>query len=227
MKRVWSAVLALVMLVTIFTVNVNALTVWIPQKPSPTPVVIRFSTSKGISLVEHEKTTVYAAVNGGKAPYQYKFIVYNPTTGKWFKIRDFDKDRTAEWDTGAAGSKILYVDVKDAKGQVVRNELAVSVAKKGGFYVTKFKSTHGTIVDPYVNTLLTAEATGGKQPYKYKFIVHNITTDQWYRIQDFSEEHSIYWMTGGVGNKILYVDVKDTKGNVVREQIPVSVTSIK
>ena len=65
------------------------------------------------------KLTVKAS---GKGTLQYKFIIKDDK-GNWYKLRDFSTSNTYVWKTTVAGSKKLYVDVKDEDGKVVRKEL--------------------------------------------------------------------------------------------------------
>ena len=65
------------------------------------------------------KLTVKAS---GKGTLQYKFIIKDDK-GNWYKLKDFSTSNTYVWKTTVAGSKKLYVDVKDEDGKVVRKEL--------------------------------------------------------------------------------------------------------
>ena len=38
-------------------------------------------------------------------------------------------------------------------------------------------------------------------------------------IRDYSTSNTCIWKTGSIGNKTLYVDIKDSYGNVVRKSI--------
>ena len=54
--------------------------------------------------------------------------------------------------------------------------------------------------------------------YTYKFIVYDTDTQQFTDLQDFSSDSSYTWNTTAtdVGNKQIYVDVKDSEGNITR-----------
>ena len=192
--------------------------------PDPT---YTFTSSKGTDLKAGETTTLTATVTGGTGGYTYKFLVHNPATGQWYKIRDFASSNTCDWYTGAAGSKILYVDVKDGNGTVKRLELPVTVSEEttAPLTVTSFTSSKGTSLTEKTNTTLTAKATGGKAPYTYKFIVYNKQTGQWYKIRDFASSNTCEWYSGAAGTKTLYVDVKDSTGKVERKGLDVTVGS--
>lgn len=64
-----------------------------------------------------------ATGNGGAGGYTYKFIVYNKTTKKWAKLKDFGAVNKLTWKAGSAGERQFYVDVKDSNGTVVRSQV--------------------------------------------------------------------------------------------------------
>lgn len=70
--------------------------------------------------------------------------------------------------------------------------------------------------DITISTLLINSSSS--ENYTYKFIVYDIDTKQWTKLQDFSSSSSYIWKTSDAGNKQIYVDVKDSKGNVTRSQ---------
>ena len=90
-----------------------------------------FTISPEGVLPTKSHATLTAEAEKGATPYEYKFIVYNETTQQWYKLKDFGPESTFDWYTGPEGSKKLYVDVKDADGTVVRQELAVTVTEAG------------------------------------------------------------------------------------------------
>ena len=69
------------------------------------------------------------------------------------------------------------------------------------------------------------EMVNGTGDYTYKFIVYTQTTNQWYRIQNFSDQDTCSWYSGQAGEKMLYVDVKAEDGTVTRAGLPVTVTA--
>ena len=91
--------------------------------------------------------------------------------------------------------------------------------------VCNFTSSLGTDLSVRNKTILNAEVINGTGNYQYKFIVYNENTNQWYKIKDFGSENAVEWYTGPAGKKTLYVDVKDTSGNVKRFELKVNVTS--
>ena len=80
-------------------------------------------------LAAKTQATLTATATGGTGEYQYKFIVFNATTNQWYKLKDFGPESEFDWYTGPAGTKTLYVDVKDANGVVERAALENIVVK--------------------------------------------------------------------------------------------------
>lgn len=154
-----------------------------------------------------------ATASGGYGNYQYKFIVYNEATKQWGKVQDYSSKSTCSWKASSNGTRKFYVDIKDAKGNVTRS--AVSTVKAGAdIKVTSTISTNANKAGS--NVMLAATATGGNGGYTYKFIVYNKNTNKWGLIRNFSATNAITWKASSAGNRVFYVDVKDSKGNVVR-----------
>ena len=170
-------------------------------------------------------TKLKVSVKDAKGALTYKFIVHNETTDQWYKIRDFGSGNSADWYTGPAGQKTLYVDVmtNGDLSTVVRAAFPINV-NMTALKVGSFTSSGGTSLSVYKNTVLSAKASGGTGTgYVYKFIVHNETTDQWYKIRDWSGYDQANWYTGPKGKKVLYADVRDSAGNYVRQPLGVTV----
>ena len=206
------------------TEPLSTLTVGTYKEPTPaTEMTCELTSSAGTELKEKENTTLTAEVTNGTGDYEYKFIVYNKTTNQWYKLRDFAPENTFDWYTGPGGEKTLFVDVKDANGEVNRFQLDVTVAESD-LAVTSFTISPEGVLPTKSQATLTATAENGTTPYEYKFIVYNETSQQWYKLRDFAAENTFDWYTGPKGSKKLYVDVKDADGTVVRKELTVTVS---
>lgn len=195
------------------------------EKPKMTA---ELTSSEGTELKARTQTTlkVENMQNGNPEDYVYKFIVYNTTTDQWYKLQDYSDATTFDWYTGPEGVKNLFVDIKSKTDEtdITRISLSGVTVTDTSVKVESFTSSKGDTLEAKTKTTLTATAKDGTEPYQYKFIVHNNRTDEWYRIQDFSESNSCEWYTAGADSKTLYVDVKDADGTVDRKGLDVTVT---
>ena len=163
-----------------------------------------------------EKLTLKAQSNVG-AGCTYKFIIFNPATNQWFKLQDFSSNNTITWTAGNDGTRIFYVDVKDAYGNVTRSEalnVTVGTGKTDKLSVKTTVSANTTKVGDKVT--FTAEGIGGESGYTYKMVVYNRTTKTWGLVQNFNSNNTITWTAGTAGDREFYIDVKDAAGNVTR-----------
>ena len=162
------------------------------------------------------KLTLKAQANVG-AGCTYKFIIFNPATNQWFKLQDFSANNTITWTAGNDGTRVFYVDVKDAYGNVTRSEalnVTVGTGKTDKLSVKTTVSANTTKVGDKVT--FTAEGIGGESGYTYKMVVYNRTTKIWGLVQNFNSNNTITWTAGTEGDREFYIDVKDAAGNVTR-----------
>ena len=163
-----------------------------------------------------------AQASGGSGNYTYKFIL-SDNNGNWYKIRDYARSNTCTWRPGAAGSKTLYVDVKDSEGAYQRVELPIQVTKQTEKLSVKLATSPSGTAKVGSEVKLTAQASGGSGNYTYKFILSD-NNGNWYKIRDYARSNTCTWRPGAVGNKTLYVDVKDSAGAYQRVELPIRVT---
>ena len=165
------------------------------------------------------KLTLKAQANVG-AGCTYKFIIFNPATNQWFKLQDFSANNTITWTAGNDGTRVFYVDVKDAYGTVTRSEalnVTVGTGKTDKLSVKTTVSANTTKVGDKVT--FTAEGIGGESGYTYKMVVYNRTTKTWGLVQNFNSNNTITWTAGTAGDRDFYIDVRDAAGNVTRSAV--------
>ena len=165
------------------------------------------------------KFTLKAQANVG-AGCTYKFIIFNPATNQWFKLQDFSANNTITWTAGNDGTRVFYVDVKDAYGNVTRSEalnVTVGTGKTDKLSVKTTVSANTTKVGDKVT--FTAEGIGGESGYTYKMVVYNRTTKTWGLVQNFNSNNTITWTAGTAGDRDFYIDVRDAAGNVTRSAV--------
>ena len=176
----------------------------------------KFNPEKMYAILNMTNTTegkeLTASVKGGAPDYTYKFIMYNPSADKWTLLSDYSSSRSYILNMKGNGERKIYVDVKDALGNVVRTSKTITLTGQEPLTVEASKNE----TDKQVT--FTANATGGSSDYTYKFIVYNKTTGTWGIVQNYSDKNTCTWTKGSAGDRDFYVDVKDSDGNVVRSK---------
>ena len=157
----------------------------------------------------------------------YKFIIFNPATNQWFKLQDFSSSNTFTWTAGSDGTRLFYVDVKDADGNVTRSKaLNVTIGNGSANWLSVKATVSSNTSKTGDKITFTAEGVGGKAGYTYKMVVYNKTTKTWGLVQNFSSNNTITWIAGTTGDREFYIDVKDADGNVARSAV-MNVTTTK
>ena len=157
----------------------------------------------------------------------YKFIIFNPSTNQWFKLQDFSSSNTFTWTAGSDGTRLFYVDVKDADGNVTRSKaLNVTIGNGSANWLSVKATVSSNTSKTGDKITFTAEGVGGKAGYTYKMVVYNKTTKIWGLVQNFSSNNTITWTAGTAGDREFYIDVKDADGNVARSAV-MNVTTTK
>ena len=176
----------------------------------------KFNPGKMYVMLNMTNTTegkeLAASVKGGAYDYTYKFIMYNPSADKWTLLSDYSSSRSYILNMKGNGERKIYVDVKDAVGNVVRTSKTITLTGQEPLTVEASKNE----TDKQVT--FTAAAAGGSSDYTYKFIVYNKTTGTWGIVQNYSDKNTCTWTKGSAGDRDFYVDVKDSDGNVVRSK---------
>ncbi|MDY4079291.1 MAG: hypothetical protein SOY42_11000, partial [Clostridium sp.] len=125
---------------------------------------------------------------------------------------------TATWNTNYAGSKILYVNAKDSSGKVVTKTMNYEIKEKStGLTISSFTADKQSPQVVGTEVALTAKATGSGT-LQYRFIVGD-GRGNYSIIKNYSTSNTTIWNANYVGSKILYVDVKDSTGKVVRKSM--------
>ncbi len=80
------------------------------------------------SLTVGQSTSIIGTVLTGASPYTYSFVVYNESTGKWYRY-DFGTSNILSWEAKSKGTRVFYVEVKDKTGEIVRSKGVKVVVK--------------------------------------------------------------------------------------------------
>ena len=191
---------------------------YVASGQSTNPLVVNsFTVDKASPQATGTKVTLKATASG--TGLQYKFLIRD-AQGNYFVIKNYSTSNTATWTTGAIGNKTLYVDVKDSTGKVVRKEMAYSVTNP----LTVSSFTVDKASPQPTGTKVTLKATASGTGLQYKFLIRD-AQGNYFVIKNYSTSNTATWTTGAIGNKTLYVDVKDSTGKVVRKEMAYVVKS--
>ena len=207
---------------------------WVAVKDSTGKIVkknIKFSFNKVLevnSLTTDKVSPQYvessinitAKVSGGIGTLQYRFRVGNPD-GTYSIIKDYSTSNTATWKANYIGSKILYVDVKDSRGKIVTKSVNYTIKAKP-LEINSFTTDKSSPQYKGSSIKMTASASGGEGTLQYRFRAGN-PDGSYSVVKDYSTTNTVVWTANYSGSKILYVDVKDSKGSVVTKSINYSI----
>ena len=187
------------------------------------PIVSSFTTDKQSPQVTGTQVKLTAKATG-TGTLKYKFLIKD-AAGNWAVLRDYGTSNTYTWTTKATGNKTLYVDVKDSNGKVTRKAMSYTVKEAEKPKVVSFAADKKSPQASGTEVTLSAAASG-TGVLQYKFLVKDNTTGNWSVIRDYSILNSCTWKANKVGNKTLYVDVKDTNGQVTRKSMSYTVKAV-
>ena len=189
-----------------------------------TPKVTLTGSSESVNAGAKLTLTAQTTLGNGCT---YKFIIFNPATNQWFKLQDFSSSNTFTWTAGSDGTRLFYVDVKDAHGNITRSKaLNVTIGNGSANWLSVKATVSSNTSKTGDKITFTAEGIGGKAGYTYKMVVYNKTTKIWGLVQNFSSNNTITWTAGTAGDREFYIDVKDADGNVARSAV-MNVTTTK
>lgn len=188
------------------------------------------TSSKGTDLTSATRTTL--KVENAKSGYKYRFVVKNNSSGKtWSPWEGFKESNSFEWYAGPQGAedgKTITVYVKDADNNDVGEPLALDVNVSDSNLQISTISCSDTNPLATDTVELRASAIGGKAPYRFRFRVQNNNTGKWWTIQDFNSANKCTWYAGPAGgSKTIYVDVKDSNGDIASKQMIVGVADAR
>lgn len=157
---------------------------------------------------------VSAEGTGGKAPYQYKFSY--TVDGNTIVFKNFSTSPSASYIPAKAGSYQLSVEIKDARGVTVTQNIS-NYAVVASPTVTSFTAdkTSGQLTGTAIN--LKVVGSGGMSPVNYKFYYRlgTVTTT----VKEYSTDDSAVFTPAQAGLYTLCVDMKDAGGKISTKTI--------
>ena len=191
---------------------------------SQTPSNASGTYSSGTTTVTYVYTKNTTPAGNGTVTVKY----VNASTGEEIKSSNVM--------TGAIGSSYTTTAPSISGYVLASTPSNANGTYRDGNIIVTYKYSVGTVVSkPVINSFtasktnaesgakvtLTANATGSGT-LQYKFLIKD-DKGNWYKLRDYSTSNTFVWTTGATGNKTLYVDVKDSKGNTVRKEMSYTV----
>ncbi|GEM_PF-2671097 len=170
------------------------------------------------------KVRLQAKLSGGNGKYQYRFLLKNPKNNHFIVLRDYSSNNAYMWPVSGEGARHIYVDVKDSEGIVTRSSafgVKIQKALKSNFTLSTSVAQAGSSVK------ITASASGGNGGYQYRYLLQNPTTKKWVELKKYSKSNTYTWKASGSGKRRIYVDVKDSRGRIVRSGAKAVTTVVK
>lgn len=188
----------------------------IPLSGSNNVVVTSFTANKESGQIAGTSIGLSAGAIGGTGPYQYKFYYKNESQTS--VIQDFSSSDTANFVADTAGNYTLLVDVKDSSGKTATRSIEnFQITDAPKLSIKSFETDKISGQFAKTNIKLSAEGSGGRVPYEYKFYYQfgAETTI----IQDFSTTNSADFKPGLAGNYTITVEIKDAGGEIATKTI--------
>lgn len=178
-------------------------------------VLKSFSASKSSPQPKGTAVKFTAEAEGGTGKLQYRF--YRVANGKTTIFRDFGEQNSTNCNP-AAGTYVVYVDVKDEAGNVVTGRMNYTWGSEETPLVIRSITTSKVSPQPKGTAVkLTVEAEGGSGELQYRF--YRVGNEQVTIFRDYGTKNIVN-CNPAAGTYIIYVDVKDSEGHVVTGKIP-------
>jgi cytochrome c peroxidase len=158
-----------------------------------------------------------ATGQGGTGPYEYRFYL---NSGSGYALtRDYNSNPTWTWTPAAAGSYDIFVEVRAAGTQVLRDAYVVINA----YQVQSAIPASALLVTPSVAApqptgtpiVFSAAGQGGTGPYEYRFWLNS--GSGFLLQQAYGAANSWAWTPSAAGNYDIFVEVRTAGSTALRE----------
>jgi hypothetical protein len=183
--------------------------VWTVAPETVAPLTITSLASSVASPQTSGSTVTFtAAASGGRAPYQFKWWVYDGTT--WTPVQNWSTSATFTWRPTRGGTYLVAVwgrnngvtaDASEAMAQV-----AYTITNAAAPQPLAISSLTSNVASPQTSgttVTFTTAATGGQAPYQFKWWVHDGAA--WTVAQNWSASATLTWRPTRAGTYLVAV----------------------
>ncbi|MCI5726841.1 MAG: hypothetical protein MR274_04790, partial [Clostridium sp.] len=174
------------------------------------PIKITSFKTSVASPQEVGKAITLSASATGNGTIQYHFYAY--LNGKVVQQSALSTTKTYTWKPSKAGTYTLKVAVKDSEGKIRTTTKSYVVKAAEPITITSLTSSVASPQKVGTSIKFTTKATG-KTTLQYQYWVCNVD-GSWTKLKSYSTTATATWKPTVSGDYIIWVDVKDTKGNV-------------
>jgi putative Ig domain-containing protein/glucodextranase-like protein len=176
-----------------------------------TSIVMSLTASAPSPQVAGSSVTFTAAATGGRAPYQFKWWVYDG--GQWSVARDWSTGQTLPWQPSRPGTYMVAVWARsygvtaDASQGLAQMNYVISSPGQVLPTITSFTSTVASPTRTGTRIRFYAVASGGTGAYQFKWWIQR--GGVWYVARDWGSTSSFTWSPNASGNYVVAVWVRN------------------
>ena len=162
---------------------------------APAVTVSSFTADHTFPVDSGTSVTWTATANGGVAPLQYRFVVYDPWVG-WISLQEWGSSNTVTWTPLHPATYDLQVWVRAAGSTAAYDAWLgsgdVGVNSMPGHLVSVTSDSQSPIAPGTVVTW-KAVAAGGTAPIEYEFWLFQQSTATWTLVQTYGSSSTWTW----------------------------------
>ena len=167
-------------------------------------------TTNVASPQEVGKAITLSASATGSGTVRYHFYAY--LNGKVVQQSALSTAKTYSWKPTKAGTYTLKVVATDSTGKIVSTTKSYVVKATEPITITSLTSSVASPQNAGKSITFTTKATG-QTTLQYQYWICNVD-GSWTKLKSYSTTATATWKPTVSGDYIIWVDVKDTKGNV-------------
>ena len=198
-----------------FTVKVNAAT---------TTALANNSTISATTITKGSSITMTAKASGGTSPYKYKYYCKPQGDSSWTALTGTTTATSYKHTPARAISYQYAVKIADAKGKTSTKYFTVKV-NEAAKPLANNSTISATTITKGSTITLTAKATGGTAPYKYKYYCKPQSDLDWTALTGSTTAATYKHIPARAISYQYAVKVADTKGKTLTKYFTVKVNA--